>query len=82
MDFSFDQVAVQKPALRTGEDCMEIRIGDENDVKFSYDSNYDLFGSHRLRCDNRFFGLGKHFCKNLGNSLAAGKYRICYRELP
>ena len=50
MDFSFDQVAVQKPALRTGEDCMEIRIGDENDVKFSYDSNYDLFGSHRLRC--------------------------------
>ena len=19
-------------------------------------------------CDNRFFGLGKHFCKNLGNS--------------
>ena len=50
MDFSFDQVAVQKPALRTGEDCMGIRIGDENDVKFSYDSNYDLFGSHRLRC--------------------------------
>ena len=35
MDFSFDQVAVQKPALRTGEDCTEIRIGDENEVKFS-----------------------------------------------
>ena len=50
MDFSFDQIVTQEPAHHTVEDCMEIRVGDENEVKFSYDSNCDLFGIDRLRC--------------------------------
>ena len=34
MNFSFDQVAAQELALRTGEDCMKIRIGDEMKLDF------------------------------------------------
>ena len=45
---------------------MEIRIGDENEVKFPYDSNYDLFGSDRLRC-----------VENSGESIVPD----CYRKL-
>ena len=64
--FSFDQVVAKEPELRTEEDCMEIRIADEKEVKFSFDgdkvkfshdSNYDMLGSDRLRCVKKKSGF-------------------------
>ena len=35
-----------------------------------------------VKCDNKFFGLGKHFCKNLGKLSCCGdQYRNLLQEI-
>ena len=36
---SFDQVVAKEPKLRTEEDCMKVRIGEKNEIKFSFDGD-------------------------------------------